>query len=81
MDKIKLNADGAWDFNFATVEELVAMGKESRDKLVRYIHDVEEAIGKGNEMHPDWMDNIFTAVEELGWGWDDDSILKELGWA
>jgi hypothetical protein len=68
------------EINFKTVSELVDLGKSSgMAAFAAYINGIENEIGKGAELHPDWMDTIFEAAEDLGW--NEQEYFKVLGWA
>lgn len=62
--KMKLDVNKYQD---ATVEELIAIGKESLEGLAQYIRDIQAAIGKDSEFHPDFWDNLGDALVELGY--------------
>ena len=51
----------------ATVEELIAIGKESLEGLAQYIRDIQATIGKDSEFHPDFWDTLGDALVELGY--------------
>lgn len=64
MDKIKTGFGGKmWDFKFASVDELVLMGEAN---LSIFVLEIQDAIGNGNELHPDWMDALDDALDEMG---------------
>jgi len=55
---------------FKSIPELVELGKEGREAFAQYLKSVDKIVGEGNEYHPDWMDSIFDACDELGWDAD-----------
>jgi hypothetical protein len=58
-------------FKFKSIPELVELGREEgTEGIAQYLHSVDKIIGEGNEYHPDWMEDIFDACDELGWGAD-----------
>lgn len=63
------------NYQETSVEELVAIGKESRERLLQFMINAQSAAGKDNELHPDFMDTLFDALEELGW--DQNTFVKE----
>lgn len=58
-----------------SINELVEVGKESRERLIQYLEDVQSAIGENSELHPDFMDALFDALEVLDW--DPDKFIEE----
>lgn len=58
-------------------KELVMAGKISERVFLSCIKGIERT-AKDNEIHPDQMDSIIDAIEELGW--EAEVIFKKLGW-
>ena len=60
-----------FDLKFKSIPELVELGREEKTEgVAKYLHSVDEIVGEGNEYHPDWMNSIFDACDELGWDAD-----------
>lgn len=55
------------NFEFKSIRELVELGHKGRGAMAKYLDSVQAKIGAGNEFHPDWMDTLIDALDELGW--------------
>lgn len=71
------------EIDFKTVSELVDLGKVGGMVVfAAYVNSIEKEvrneISPEAELHPDWMDAIFEAAEQLGW--DEKVYFKALGW-
>ncbi len=58
-----------------SVGALVEIGKKSREALLQCLTDVQNYVGKNAEIHPDFMDTLFDAIDELDL--DLDGFIKE----